>query len=290
MKTIQGYSKNIIETIKLRKSWRTYIPIGLNASQKKELTTFIENLPSSPFSHFGSKTKFEILDMNEIDPSQATQLGTYGFIKGARQFLVGSYTNSDYCIENYGYLFELIILKATEMGLGTCWLAGSFNRSGFSSAFNIKSEENVPAVSPVGPITGHRRLFDIMMRFSMKAKSRFPWAKIFFNGDFTTSLTENEAGKFKEILEMVRIGPSAANGQPWRIVKENGSNKFHFFVDDPPEGKKGFTLFRRLDLGIAAAHFDLVCQKTEYNGNWTFDAPNITLPNHINYRFSWKEE
>lgn len=282
-----GFTHPLSESIKIRQSWRTYLSTGMSNAQKQEIIEFIKNLPRTPFSQFGSQTRFEILDMNEIDPSQAKQLGTYGFIKGTRQFLVGCFTPADYALENYAYLFELIVLKATEMGLGTCWLAGSFNKSGFAAAFVKNTEEHIPAVSPLGQIPKHRRLKEQMLRKAFKAKTRFPWSKLFFEGDFSTELTEEKAGPYKSILEMVRIGPSAANRQPWRIVKDVQNHAFHFYVYDPHESHPGWTQFRSLDLGIACAHFDLMCQELGFKGQWCFEKPQLTTPPDVVYRFSW---
>jgi len=46
-------------------------------------------------------------------------------------------------LEDYGYLMEAIILKATELNLGTCWLGGSFTQSNFARKINAADNEIV---------------------------------------------------------------------------------------------------------------------------------------------------
>ena len=50
--------------------------------------------------------------------------------------------------------------------------------------------------------------------------------RLFFDGTFSTPLTMNEQN-LSDILEAVRWAPSAANMQPWRVVKDG--DKFHFY-------------------------------------------------------------
>ena len=55
----------------------------------------------------------------------AVKLGTYGFIKGAYSFIASSTVREEFALESLGYQMEKIVLKATELGLGTCWLGGT---------------------------------------------------------------------------------------------------------------------------------------------------------------------
>ncbi|MGH4140908.1 hypothetical protein [Clostridium sp.] len=50
----------------------------------------------------------------------------------------------------------------------------------------------------------------------------------FFETDGLVPLNEDSAGEYVVPLEMVRLGPSASNKQPWRIIKDK--NAYHFFL------------------------------------------------------------
>jgi nitroreductase len=67
---------------------------------------------------------------------QLKGLGTYGFIKGATGFIMGTVGHSEKNLEDYGYVMERAILFATDIGLGTCWFGGTFTRSRFELTAN----------------------------------------------------------------------------------------------------------------------------------------------------------
>jgi hypothetical protein len=125
------------------------------------------------------------------------------------------------------------------------------------------------------------------MRWSIKTNQRKPWSQIFFYGDFEHSLTEVIAGDYRAVLDSVRLAPSARFGQPWLILKDTKFPTFHFYVRDTAEGVGALTQFRRLDLGIIAAHFDLVRLQLQLNGRWNFEAPATSVPSDVKYRFSF---
>jgi hypothetical protein len=44
------------------------------------------------------------------------------------------------------------------------------------------------------------------------------------------ALPEGAAGRYLDPLEMLRLGPSASNRQPWRVIKEQGRDIFHLYL------------------------------------------------------------
>ena len=67
--------------------------------------------------------------------------GTYGVIKGAGVFLVGAMERGHRDMEDFGYLFEQIILFATELNLGTCWIGLTVARGPLADRVSLKPEE-----------------------------------------------------------------------------------------------------------------------------------------------------
>lgn len=49
-----------------------------------------------------------------------------------------------------GYLGEGVILEATSLGLNTCWVGGFFRREAVMKQVNLKRDEHVLAITPVG--------------------------------------------------------------------------------------------------------------------------------------------
>ena len=286
---LMTFSKSIIEIIKQRSSWRTYVNQLLEDDTKKKINQILTFKDfKSPFSELAGKTRFELIGVPEFAPDEKKNLGTYGLIKGAQEFIVGAIEKSDYYKENYGYILEAIILAATDLNLGTCWLGGTFNKSLFSTKINCQKNEIVPAITPIGYTTETRRTKEKAIRAFVKADSRFPWSKIFFENSFSTALPRETTVRYETLLEMVRLAPSAGNKQPWRVLKEMDSDIFHFYVKLSPNLKmKAYNTFVNIDIGIAICHFDLTAKEVGIKGSWDFLSPDINTPEELKYIISW---
>ena len=103
-----------------------YRPEPIAAAQQRPLTGFMAANAVGPL---GSQAHFALVAAAPGDASALKRLGTYGFIKGATGFIVGAVRQAPNDLEDYGYLREQVILYATGLGLGTCWLGGTFTRS-----------------------------------------------------------------------------------------------------------------------------------------------------------------
>jgi nitroreductase len=282
------FSKSIIQIIQERTSWRTYRNKPLDEETKNQIENILKLKGiESPFKSSAGQSRLKLISLPDIDPEKNIKIGTYGMIKGAREFIAGATKKVEYDLENYGYLFETIILGVTDLGLGSCWLGGTFNRSQFSDLLQLNENEVIPAITPVG-YPAPRRWKEIAIRSFAKAKIRKTWEQIFFLGDFSMTVNQDEIGTYKTILEMVRIGPSAGNRQPWRIIKEKERDIYHFFVKS--FGDKSFNVYEqfvRLDIGIAICHFDLSAKELGISGKWEFTKPNLGIPKDLKYIISW---
>ncbi|NLE23943.1 MAG: nitroreductase [Clostridiaceae bacterium] len=274
---------NIKQVISQRKSIRTYKDKPISQELKEKLKNYIADV-SSPFE---PKTRFVLLDTDDMSPQ--TKLGTYGVISGANTFICGITENVERYEENLGYAFEKIILYATSLGLGTCWLGGTFNRSNFAEAVRLKENEVIPVVTPVGYAKEKRSFIDAVFVKGAGSDNRKGWSELFFDGEFGNPLSRETEGRFTDVFDMVRIAPSASNKQPWRIVKSE--NMFHFFLCRTP-GYKGIVGFdiQRLDIGIAMCHFELMVQELGLKGLWVAQDPGITLEKNTEYIISYVVE
>ncbi|KKK43890.1 MAG: hypothetical protein Lokiarch_23210, partial [Candidatus Lokiarchaeum sp. GC14_75] len=142
-------------------------------------------------------------------------------------------------------------------------------------------------ITPIG-YPAERTSREIMIRSYAKANKRFPWKKLFFEGNFSTPLVPEKEKDFFTLIENVRLGPSAGNFQPWRIVKEPNEDNYHFYVlyTDDKIGKI-YNTFRRLDIGIAVSHFNHTARELEMLGRWEFDDPNINKMKGLQYITSY---
>jgi nitroreductase len=281
------WKKTIFELIRTRTSWRTYDPKPLSRGVKNEILEILEMKNVS--SPFGGEAHFKLFELEGINPSERKKYGTYGMIKGAIRFIWGIAKKSDHNWENFGYLLEYIILKATELELGTCWLGGTFSRKNFASKLDIQKGDIFPAMTTLG-YPARRRVKEKIIRTAIKAKKRKAWETIFFENDLSTPMNKHLLGDYSDILEMVRIGPSASNKQPWRIIKEKNENIFHIYTITTAVKQIEYIYdnLRRLDAGIAVCHFDLCLKEKKIKGNWIIQNPHIDKTDHLNYKITWK--
>lgn len=272
------------DTVKKRVSCRTYKKGPLVASDQEKLKEFFSKNIQGPF---GNRVRFELIDLTGKEHVEVKTLSTYGFIKGASTFIVGAVTKGNLVLEDYGYCMERNILMATHLGLGTCWLGGTFNRSASASRINKQENEVVPAITPVGYPKDRKSIMDGTIRFFAKSSSRKAWEELFFDGDTRSPLTRNVAGKHELPLECVRLGPSASNRQPWRVLKEKGKEVFHFYLSRTPGYAERYpdVSLQDVDMGIAMCHFEVGIREVNQRGSWeVMQAPQ---QKGLEYIVSW---
>ncbi|MBW2646541.1 MAG: nitroreductase [Deltaproteobacteria bacterium] len=286
------YNQAITEIVGRRFSCRSYDPRPIEPGLRDQLAKVLAASSKGPL---GTSVRFELVSAGEDDLTALKGLGTYGFIKGARGFIIGAVEQGEKNMEDYGYLLERAILFATDIGLGTCWLGGTFSKSSFSRKISLKETEILPAVVAVGYVADKPRWFDPLIRRSAGADSRLPWTELFFDETFRTALSVDACGQFTTPLEMLRQGPSASNKQPWRIMRDG--SKWHFYLQRTSGyGKRNRDLFKladlqRIDMGIAMCHFELTAREMGLSGEWVLSEQSIEKPDEMTeYIITWQQK
>lgn len=282
--------KSVIDTIKLRKSIRTYEQKTINDEHLSLLQQYI-NKEENLVGPIGGKAKFEIIEVSNNISNKGIKLGTYGFIKNHQGYIVGISENSKTALLQFGYIFEKLILYATQLGLGTCWMGGTFNRTSFKKELELNNDEFIPCISSIGYPKEKQRIFDKTLRYVTKADNKKAWEELFFNENFNQSLSKADAGQLAIPIEMIRLGPSASNKQPWRIILSKDKKRIHFYLSHTSNysgNKLGFDM-QVIDIGIAMCHFELACIEQQLKGQWVFSDPNLKpKDDHTEYMITWQ--
>jgi nitroreductase len=261
---------SILENINDRVSIRSYTNEKIPGETIARLKTFMAELTHGPF---GSPVRFSFLDEHSLNKEGSRQFGTYGMITGDRYYIAGAAVMGPYAELDYGYCLERIVLIATELGLGTCWLTGTLNRSTFAKRLSLREDEIIPAISPVGFPADRKSLKLKLIETVLQVRKRKDFSTIFFDGAEGTPLTKEAAGVWAEPLEAVRSGPSASNKQPWRIVKTKTGFDFYLDFDKSyNSGLRGFSV-QKIDMGIACCHFEGVARELNLGGGWMIPTP-----------------
>lgn len=279
-----SFDESILTLIRARHSVRTFQPFPVKEKDKQILIEAMETVS-------GDGQRFAWFEQPPGD-ILVERLGTYGVIKGAHIFLVGvlpkGVKEDKDAAFKFGWHFEQVILKATEMGLGTCWLGGTFNPRTFARDINLQSDEQIVMVSPIGYAADSKHFIDEVTTQVADSSSRLPWDSLFFTEYPHAPLGEEHAGAYFQALEMVQLAPSAVNTQPWRVMRD--ARGYHFYgLDVRYYGIKRIDFLRNNDMGIAMSHFTLACRDLGLSGNWQ-ELDAMTDYENLSYFASWIAE
>jgi Putative TM nitroreductase len=280
--------KSVIETMHKRQSIRTYETQKITGSHLKEIYDYI-NDDHHLIGPFGKKGRIVMVQVTNNVTDKGIKLGTYGFIKNPSAYLVGITENNQDSLLDFAYTFQKLVLFLTELGIGTCWMGGTFSRNSFEKEIQIGESEFIPCITPIGYPNQKQRIFDKAVRLVVKADNKKPWDKLFYDTNFERALIKENAGLFEIPIEMVRLGPSASNKQPWRFVLSEDRKDCHFYIEHTPNysAKLGYDM-QLLDMGIAMCQFELACQELNISGHWGVEEPNINLlSGNTEYIVSW---
>ena len=287
------FSCPVTEIIKQRYSCRAYTKTPIAAEPARQLGVWIESLKTGPLA---APFRFELVAAMEQYRKALQGLGTYGLIKDPAGFIIGAAGQGEKNLEDFGYGMEAVILYATDLGLGTCWLGGNFTRHSFSRKIRATPAEIVPAVAAIGYATEQGRARDLL-RWQAKSDTRLPWEALFFQSGFGHPLSQEGAGAYTKPLDMLRLAPSANNRQPWRVVRDGAC--FHFYLQRTwgyGPGSPAFRLFgladlQRVDIGIAICHFELTARELGLAGQWEVHEPALPKPRDtMEYVVTWVGE
>ncbi|MBE0451251.1 MAG: nitroreductase family protein [Clostridia bacterium] len=281
------FENSVIDLIKKRTSTRTFEFKEIDPNLFQKLESILKDINEDAVALSGIKAKFFLSSFKNLDLKEEKKIGTYGVISGAKNYIVGIVDQDEKNAFEFGYLFEKIVLAATDLGLQTCWLGGTFKKADFEQIMELSDHEKIAIVSPLGYKKDKLRMMEMAMRKVVGANKRKPWQEIFFDKSPATPLTENEAAEYAVPLEMVRIGPSASNKQPWRVIKIGEC--YHFFLSRTKGyGASSFDM-QLNDIGIAKCHFELSAESLGLYGEWINQSPEIG-PSEWSYVCTWKAE
>ena len=253
---------SIIDVIKERRSVRTFDKKKvLNDDVLEEIKDFISKL-TNPYN---LKIEWKILNAKENKLSSPV-------IVGEDYYIAGKMKKDSYAEEAFGYEFEEIVLFLTKKKIGTTLMAGTFPRNVFEKVMDLKMDEIMPCVSPIGYINSKMSIREKLMRKGVQADTRESFDSLFFNKGFNNSLSEDELVRYKDILELVRLAPSAVNKQPWRIVIDD--NKFYFYKKQSLKNNGLFDV-QKIDIGIAMNHLIQGLKEKNIDYELDFNNPNI---------------
>ncbi|MCM1152866.1 MAG: nitroreductase family protein [Muribaculum sp.] len=239
-----------LEEIQERHSVRSFREIPLKRSDvdtlKAELTMinthesglifrlFTDN--TDPFGHFNK---------------------SYGFFRNARNYIAviidRNYTD---VIERAGYCAEQVVLKATSMGIGSCFVGGTYDRNSIDTP--IRAGQEILFIIVIGypdTIEAERPLARLAMKIAHRKKMDYESFYVEREG-WPVEKALKEFKWLKDGLMAVACAPSSLNKRPVRIwVGQTTENKPIVRIGIPEIKERQY-----IDLGIAKCNFSEVVE------------------------------
>ncbi len=226
------------QAIEKRISRRSFTKESVSVENEKEIRKWITEINEVS----GLKIEY-VADGSEAFGSIRK---SYGMFTNVRSMLLMKGPSADENVKaKVGYYGEELVLKMTELGLGSCWVGGTYE----NDAFSIPEGENLVLVIAFGNI--ETSIKDKVIRSLARSKNRKDIS------ERIDSDTEKIPEFIADGMAAVKLAPSAVNRQNPTLYYRNGT--ITMSVD-------------LVDLGIAMKHFEIGVGKGKFElqngGEW----------------------
>ena len=228
------------EGILVRVSNRTYLNQPLTEDEISQLEKMIA------VANQASGLQMQLITES---PKAFSALRSYGLFSNVRNMvaLVGR-GDMPHFQEKCGYYGEQIVLGATTLGLGTCWVCGTYDRS--QVPVQLDGGLELCGVIAVGPVAPELRPKEKLIRGTVRRNAK--------------SIAELSQGAgdapdwFQAGISAVQRAPSARNLQAYRFSYSKSGTVTATKTQDHT--------YAQVDLGIAKLHFEIGA----HGGTWTW--------------------
>ena len=231
----------IEQIIKARHSVRSFDGCPVLA----DISASLKSVETQVFNPFKAPYQFIF---HTFDAKAEAHPGTYGVIRNASTYiLVGVQPDNPLSYMAAGYSLERMLLHAVGMGLGYCWMGGTFRGNDFGKAVKFDTPLHLRLIIPIGYPADRIRLTERLAKALFRSNSRKPFDTLFSQYEFGEHIPASSP--YSTALEMMRLAPSSLNSQPWRALVDG--DKVHFY------GRIS-NILNYTDIGIAISHFAAV--------------------------------
>ncbi|WP_195990265.1 nitroreductase family protein [Clostridium sp. D53t1_180928_C8] len=219
---------DILKAVELRHSVRSYTDKKIDKETINELNKVIKECNES------GKMNIQLC----IDEPNVFNgiMAHYGKFKNVKNYIAIIGKKGEDLDERCGYYGEKVVLKATQLGLNTCWVALTYSKSKVNCIVNKDEKLRCVIALGYGETNGVEHKSKTIEELS-DVKGEMPvW--------------------FKEGMKSAQLAPTAVNQQKF-IIKLN---------ENKVEAKALTAFYSKIDLGIVKYHFEIGAgNTTEWN-------------------------
>lgn len=223
----------MIQAINSRKSIRNYKEGNVSAEDLQKIRTIINE--AKPLFKSIPMEVFLIEDGKKITDTFTGLISKYTKVVAPHYLAFTSETQEGH-LENIGFMGEEIVLKLTELGIGTCWVGAAIKEEVFKTIVKVQDKQN----------------YIILVAFGYPAEALKPVVtrKRLDKSKVVTGVYENQ---YDPIIQALIDAPSAVNSQPWKLSVM--SNKFDLYLENRNIlTKKMLKDMNRIDMGIGLSN------------------------------------
>ena len=244
--------------MELKQRWYNAIDIRTSrrAYKHQTMNSFKANQIKDLIRVVNAESGLHIRFVEDGNPYLSGLKASYGLFSGSPSLIamVGEANQPD-LKRLTGYYGELILLECISIGLGTCWIGGSYDREQCSKSIKLKNSETLVCTIAAGETAAFKTLKESLISQIGRKKQSFE--ELLADTDETPPLW------VKLGIEAARTAPSAVNGKP--IAYRFQNNEVSAFIAKRHYGSE------EIDLGISMAHFQLGAMQGLHYGSWLKD-------------------
>lgn len=237
----------LIDAVNIRVATRAFAPAPIDDDTIRQLSTTMDAVNMLAGTH---------LQLVTGQPAVFAAANASGHLTNAEHYIaVAGPANDDQARERAGFYAERVVLTATLRGLGTLWVAGSWDRDEAARHCRLKAGEELYLGIVIGQMQDHAaHLAKSYDELVAEQRSHRPSKTV---EQCTPAMSEDERAAapdwFRSGVEAALKAPSAMNRQPVLFVyhADDGTASAHI---DPDAGDEHWALN---DLGIAKMHFQI---------------------------------
>lgn len=200
----------MIEAINFRKSIRNYKEESVSPEDLKKIKNIINE--AKPLYENILMETFLIEDGEKIQDTFKGFIAKYTKVKAPHYLAFTSEIVEGHLV-NIGFIGEEIVLKLTQLGIGTCWLGAPIKQDQFKTIVNVQGDQKFIILIALG--------YPVKQLSLVENRKRLDKSKVI------TGAYENQ---YEPIIQALIDAPSAINSQPTKLSIDN--NKFDLYLEN----------------------------------------------------------
>lgn len=199
----------------------------------------------------------------------------------APHYLIFLSEEKDHYIENVGYAAQDVMLKAFELGVGSCWIT-IHDGELLKEKLNINSDKKLTALLALGyDDNKNKAIIENVSEYNPtkadiriiedNVSERLRISDVVYMNKWGENADPDELANLGllEAFFFARLAPSTKNRQPWRFIYDNGMVVLALRKDQNINEYE-----EKIDTGIVMLYYQLIVDNTLFNMEWKFGKPD----------------